>query len=141
MEELARKLERLVQARAINIETREGGKVRHRGCRLLPLGGTEPAVGDLCRSVVVGKDEARRELVVHVTFLLEGDRSVFVNHLGLRGYIRDYDLVKQRAQYLERRVLHLHLPRQLQAGRARLRTHRAGPRGGGPRGEGEHCPL
>lgn len=59
---------------------------------------------------MVGKDEARRELILHITYVLEGERSVFVNHLGLRGSIRDYDLVKQRAHNLERRIFYIHLP-------------------------------
>lgn len=128
MEELAKKLDRLLQAKAINIDTPEAGKVRHRGCRILPLPTNEPAIGDLCRSVVVGKDEGRRELLLHVSYLLEGDRSIFVNHLGLRGYIRDYDLVIQKAPNLERRVFHLHLPGQFQTNRSRQRISGTSPR-------------
>jgi hypothetical protein len=47
-------------------------------------------VGDFCRTVVVGKDEGRRELQLHVMFLIDDERSIFVNHLKCRGYIRDY---------------------------------------------------
>jgi len=56
MQELTHQLERLIATKTINIETKEPGKMRHRGHRLLPLSHAEPAVGDLCRSVVVGKD-------------------------------------------------------------------------------------
>jgi hypothetical protein len=127
MDELAKKLELLVEAKAISIDPKEPGKVRHRCSRILPLSIAEPAVGDLCRSVVVGKDETRRELVLHITYLLDGDHSIFVNQLGLRGYIRDYDLVTQMAPNLERRVLHIHLLGQLQADGTGQRTSCAGP--------------
>lgn len=133
MEELSLKLERLVQGRVINVATLDASKIRHRTSRLLPLPSCEPAAGDLCRSVVVGRDEGRRELQLHLTYLLEGENSIFVNHLCLRGYIRDYDLVTQKAPYLERRVLYLHLPRQLQTDRPRLGNTRAGPHRRPPR--------
>ena len=60
MQELTHKLERLITTKTINIETKDPGKIKHRGHLLLPLNNTEPSVGDLCRSIVVGKDESRR---------------------------------------------------------------------------------
>ena len=127
MNDLIAKLERLVHAKAINIATKEAGRCRHKCARILPLCKQEqPKVGDFCRSIVVGKDEAKKELILHLTFLLEGERATYVNHLKYKGYIRDYDLVKMLATHIEIRILDFHLRRQLQADRPRLGTSRTG---------------
>jgi hypothetical protein len=126
MNELTEKLERLLSAKAINIETKEAGRIRYKGSKILPLAKSEePKIGDFCRSIVVGKDEAKKELILHLTYLLDGEKSTFLNHLKFKGYIRDYDLVKMLATNIEIRIFHLHLHRQFQTSRSRFRTRGA----------------
>lgn len=61
MQELITKIERLVDSKILNTETKEAGRIRHKGSRLLPLARSEePKVGDFCRSIVVGKDEGKK---------------------------------------------------------------------------------
>lgn len=74
---------------------------------------------------MVAKDESKKELILHLTFLLDGERATYVNHLKYKGYIRDYDLVKMLATNIERRILDIHLRRQLQTDHTRLGTSRA----------------
>jgi hypothetical protein len=96
MADLESKIDILIKSKAINIDTKDTDRIKHRAVRLLPLSrAEEPKVGDFCRTVVVAKDDSKKELVLHVIFLLDGDRCVFVNHLKCRGYIRDYELVSR----------------------------------------------
>lgn len=82
---------------------------------MLPLSkGQEPRIGDFCRSIVIGKDEAKKELILHLTYLVEEDQSLYINHLKLKGCIRDYDLVKLLETNIERRIFDLHLHWKLQ---------------------------
>jgi hypothetical protein len=54
------------------VRIHESSRSRHRGNPLLPLEkASEPNIGDFCRGVVVGKDEAKKELVLHLTYLVE----------------------------------------------------------------------
>ena len=96
MADLERKIETLIKSKAINIDTKETERNKHRAVRLLPLSrAEEPKVGDFCRTVVVGKDDSKKELMLHIIFLLEGESSIFINHLKCKGYIRDYELVRR----------------------------------------------
>lgn len=112
MNELANKIERLLSSNAINIQSKDPDRIRYRGSKMLPLSkNLELKVGDFCRSIVVGKDEGKKELILHITYLLEGEESIFVNHLKLMGRIRDYDLVKLLATNIEIRIFNIHLRR------------------------------
>ena len=50
-------------------------------------------VGDFCRAVVVGKDEEKKELLLHLTYLVDEEQQIYINPLKCKGYIRDFDLV------------------------------------------------
>lgn len=52
-----------------------------------------PLVGDFCRAVVVGKDEEKKELLLHLTYLVDEEQQIYINPLKCKGYIRDFDLV------------------------------------------------
>jgi len=57
MTELEAKIQRLLNTGAINIETKEPGRIKHRATRILPLTNrTEPRSNDFCRTIVIGKD-------------------------------------------------------------------------------------
>lgn len=58
---LETRVDQLVNRGIINVATLPSGKIKHRSHGLLPLRRMrEPAVGDFCRAVVVGKDEDRK---------------------------------------------------------------------------------
>ena len=93
---LEERIDQLVSRGILNITTLPSAKVKHRSNGLLPLNRMrQPAVGDYCRAVVVGKDEERKELLLHLTYLVEEDCHHYINPLKCIGYIRDFDLVRQ----------------------------------------------
>lgn len=73
----------------------------------------EPKVGDLCKGIVIEKDAAKKELILHLTYLCQEEEKVYINHLKCKGCIKDYDLVKIFGINVERRILYFHLCRQL----------------------------
>ena len=53
--------------------------------------------------------------MLHLTYLIEENRNIFVNHLKYKGYIKDYDLVILLVLNIEIRIFDFYLHWKLQA--------------------------
>ena len=71
------KIMKIVREKKINIQSHAKQIHHYQGHSLLPPKQRgEPQVGEFCRSIVIGKDEAKKELILHLTFLLEEANNV-----------------------------------------------------------------
>ena len=66
-------------------------------------------LGSTCGAIVIGKDEAKRELYFHIIMVYDGAKGVNISGNKYVGLMKDYELVIIGREIIESRLVHIHL--------------------------------